>query len=95
MSARKIESKFESHHLKCGFLKKSFVMNAPLVSCPFPVIRFGWVQLQQQTHPKWMNGNGQLTRGAFIINDFLRNPHFSTHFISELKSRLLKLTFLA
>ena len=51
-------------------------MNAPLVSCPFPVIRFGWVQLQQQTHPKWMSGNGQLTKGAFIINDFLRNPHF-------------------
>ena len=24
-----------------------------------------------------MTGNGQLTRGAFIINDFLRNPHFS------------------
>ena len=60
--------------LKCGFLKKSFIMNAPLVSCPFPVITFGWVQ--QQTHPKVMTGNGQLTRGAFIINDFFRNPHF-------------------
>ena len=24
-----------------------------------------------------MTGNGQLKRGAFIINDFLRNPHFS------------------
>ena len=22
-----------------------------------------------------MTGNGQLTRGAFIINDLLRNPH--------------------
>ena len=32
---------------------------------------------KQQTHPKVMTGNGQLTRGAFIINDFLRNPHFS------------------
>ena len=53
-------------------------MNAPLVCCPFPVIHFGWVQ--QQTHPKRMTGNGQLTRSAFIINDvndFLRNPHFS------------------
>ena len=30
------------------------------------------------THPKVMTGNGQLTRGAFIINDFLRNPHFKT-----------------
>ena len=38
-----------NHHLKCGFLKKSFIMNAPLVSCPFLVITFGWVQ--QQTHP--------------------------------------------
>ena len=46
-----------------------------LVSCPFSVITFGWVQ--QQTHPKVMTGNEQLTRGAFIINDFLRNPHFS------------------
>jgi hypothetical protein len=36
-----------------------FFMNAPLVSCPFPVITFGW------------------TRGAFIINDCLRNPYFS------------------
>ena len=61
--------------LKCKFLKKSFIMNAPLASCPFPVITFGWVQ--QQTHPKVMTGNGQLTRGAFIINEFLKNPHFS------------------
>ena len=27
--------------------------------------------------PKVMTGNRQLTRGAFIINDFLRNPHFN------------------
>ena len=26
--------------------------------------------------PKVMTGNRQLTRGAFIRNDFLRNPHF-------------------
>ena len=34
---------------------------------------------EQQTHPKRpkvMTGNGQLTRGPFMINDFLRNPHF-------------------
>ena len=62
--------------LKCVFLKKSFIMNAPLVSCPFPVITLGWVR--QQTHPKGMTGNGQLTKGAFIIiSDCLRNPHFS------------------
>ena len=62
--------------LKYGFLNKSFILNAPLVSCPFPVIRFGWVCCC--THPKRMTGNGQLTRGAFGINDLLRNPQFST-----------------
>ena len=64
--------------LKCGFHmttnKKSFIMNALLVSYPFPVIRFGWVCCC--THPQGMTGNGQLTRGTFMINDFLRNPHF-------------------
>ena len=49
-------------------------MNAPLVNCTFPVITFGWVCCC--THPKVMTGNGQLTRGAFMINDFLRNLHF-------------------
>ena len=61
--------------LKCGFLNKSFIMNEPLVSCPFPVINFWWVCCC--THPKVTTENGQMTRGAFIINDFLRNPHFS------------------
>ena len=38
--------------LKCGFLKKSFIMNAPLVRCPFPVFTFGWVQQQKKdAHP--------------------------------------------
>ena len=32
--------------LICGFHKKSFIMNAPLVSCPIPVMTFGWVQQQ-------------------------------------------------
>ena len=36
-------------------------MNARLVSCPSPVITFGWVWFS--THPKVMTGNGQLTRG--------------------------------
>ena len=31
---------------------------------------------KRKIHPKVMTGNGQLKRGAFIINDFLRNPHF-------------------
>ena len=30
----------------------------------------------RSSHPKVITGNGQLTKGAFIINDFLRNPHF-------------------
>ena len=55
--------------LKYGFHNKSFILNAPLVSCPIPVIRSGWVQ--QQTHQKRMTGIGQLTRGAFRINDLL------------------------
>ena len=33
--------------------------------------------MQQQTHPKVITENGQLTKGAFIINYFLRNLHFS------------------
>ena len=54
---------------------KPSILNAPLVSCPIPVIRFGW--MQQQTHPKRMTGIGQLTRGAFRIIDLLWNPYFS------------------
>ena len=56
-------------NLKYGFHNKSFILNAPLVSCPIPVIRFGWVCCC--THPKRMTGIGQLTRGAFRINDLL------------------------
>ena len=64
--------------LKYGFHNKSFILNAPLVSCPIPVIRSGWVQ--QQIHPKRMTGIGKLTRGAFRIKDLLWNPHFSQDF---------------
>ena len=39
----------------------------------FQVITFGWICCC--IHPKVTTG--QLTRGAFIINDFLRNPHFN------------------
>ena len=38
---------------------------------------FGVLGGCKQTHPKRMTGNGQLTRGAFRINDLLRNPNFS------------------
>ena len=62
--------------LKYGFHNKSFILNAPLVSCPISVICFGWVQ--QQTHPKQMTGIEQLTRGAFRINELLWNPYFSS-----------------
>ena len=61
-----------------GFHNKSFILNAPLVSCPIPVIRSGWVQ--QQTHPIRMTGIGQLTRGAFRIKDLLLNLHFIYEF---------------
>ena len=48
--------------------------------CISHVIRLYLVPLPP--YPKMMTGDGQLTRGAFIINDFLRNPHFSiNHFI--------------
>ena len=30
-------------YLKYGFHNKSFILNAPLVICPIPVIRSGWV----------------------------------------------------
>ena len=44
-------------NLKCGFRKKSFVMNALGLECTssqlsISVITFGWVQ--RQTHPKLM-----------------------------------------
>ena len=38
--------------LKCGFCKKSFIMNAQVSSAYLFVITFGWVQ--QQTHPTVM-----------------------------------------
>ena len=62
--------------LKCRFLKKPFITNAPLVSCPFPVVIFQLVQ--QQTHQKVMTGNVQLAKVHSWLNDFLRNPYFST-----------------
>ena len=59
--------------LKYGFHYKSFILNAPLVSCPIPVIGFGSVC--RYTHSEQMTGIGQLTIGAFRIND-LWNPYF-------------------
>ena len=41
--------------LKCGFHNKSFIVNAPWVSCPIAVIRFGWVCCF--THPAWITEN--------------------------------------
>ena len=66
-------SVWKSSWLKCGYLNKC-ILNATLFSCPFQFIRFGWVCCN---HPKRMTGNGQLTRGAFRINDLLRNPYFN------------------
>ena len=53
---------------------KSFIINEPLVSCPISVFCFDL--FMSCTHPKWMNGIGQMTKGAFRINDFLWNPYF-------------------
>ena len=55
------------HNLfKYEFNNKSFILNAPLVSCPIPVIR---LLLHPPRADDW--NWEQLTRGAFRINDFL------------------------
>ena len=61
--------------LKCVFLKKkSFIMNAPLW-VEHLLITFWWVQHSKLTKKLWLRCSTH--KGAFIINDFLRNPHFS------------------
>ena len=59
--------------LKSGFLMKSFIMNAPLW-VEHLLITFGWVQHSKSTKKWWLKCSTH--KGAFIINDFLRNPHF-------------------
>ena len=48
---------------KCGFRKKSFIMNAPLVSRAYLSSLLGGCN--NKSDDKY----AQLTRGAFIIND--------------------------
>ena len=55
--------------LKCGFIKKTFIMNAPHIFITF------W-RFCCSKAPKSDGRVVQLHKGAFIINDFLRNPHF-------------------
>ena len=50
--------------LKCGFLKKSFIMNAPLVGLLL--------------HPPKSDDWEWATDKRCIHNKLLRNPHFST-----------------
>mgnify|MGYP006903925557 CR=1 FL=1 len=38
-----------------------------------------------------MTGNGQLTRGRYIINDILRNPHFDFSIYPESYGKIFKL----
>ena len=45
-----------------NFLRRHLIMNAS-----FPVLTFGWVQ--QQTQPKVMTGNGQLTKLYSELNE--------------------------
>ena len=71
------------------FITSHLFLNAPLISCPIRVISSGWVQ--QQTHPKWMTGIGQLTKGAFRIKDLLWNPHFTYHILKHYRWQFLKL----
>jgi hypothetical protein len=55
------------------FLRSHLIMNAPLSVDYFQsVITVGW--LLQQTHPKVMTENGQLTKVHSQFIDFLRNP---------------------
>jgi hypothetical protein len=61
-------ARHKSDGSKCGFLKKSFMINVG----------------RCYTYPNVMTGNGQLTRGAFIKNDFLRNPHFKLNFYDQI-----------
>ena len=61
-------------------------MNAPLVSSHFQSSLLGGFAVAPTQRPKVMAGNGQLTRGAFIINDFLKNPHFSMIHPNDSKS---------
>ena len=72
--------------LKYGFLKKSFIINPPL-----------WVEhlnhhfllgLLCCTHQKVMR-RCSTHKGAFIINDFLRIPHFSWSNNSRIKTNFL------
>ena len=60
--------------LNCGFPKKPFIMNAPMW-VEHLLITFWWMQHSKPTKKWWLRC---LThKGAFIINDFLRNPHFN------------------
>ena len=59
--------------LKSRFLKKSFIMNAPLW-VKHLLITFWWVQHSKSTKKWWLKCSTH--KCAFIINDFLRNPHF-------------------
>jgi hypothetical protein len=67
---------FDIKQLKYGFHKKSFILNETLVSCPFPSSLLGGFAVAPTSKaaanpPKSEDGNGQLTRVAFKINDFL------------------------
>ena len=72
-NSRTFLSHVPSWILKYGFHNKTFFLNAPLVSCQIPVIRFGWVCCC--IHPERMTGNGQLTSCAFRIIYLLWNPY--------------------
>ena len=67
--------------LKCGFHKEVIYYGCTSSQLSIFVITFGWVpDLVGATAnpPKSDDRYAQLTRGAFIINEFLQNPHFNS-----------------
>ena len=56
------------------FLRSQLIMNAPLSVGHFQSSLLGGFAVA-------LTVNGQLTRAAFIINDFIRIPYFSTQIV--------------
>ena len=62
------------HALMCQCTKMWILQEVIFYECTSSQLRVGLL-----LHPEVLTRYAQLTRGAFIIYDFLRNPHFSDH----------------
>ena len=60
------------HALMCQCTKMWILQEVIFYECTSSQLRVGLL-----LHPEVLTRYAQLTRGAFIINDFLQNPHFS------------------